>query len=491
MYIDRMRKASMLTCSGSITHVATSTIAVVSHPAQSADDARREAVYRRRAKDTAAAVAYSTSLATLKATWRMLRERKAIAAKRSQLSDENAHVEQRMASADIPASKGVKRYRAVSAMSRQATVTPRAHKRVVPEHVSGMGVTSTVTTVMGMPIGALDLPVCGNTVIGVHVNQPAAGTRIAIASTVQCEVTTQHPADVQQPGHPDYPIEIDDSDATTLADSEQTDTDSDLTESDSEDSVHKAVVKAQRILETWYARHPQHGTTTEWDAASVMDLKMPLLVLARTLDVDLARQQVAARFITESQVSWEARGAAMLGEYDDYASAMAARLQGISRDAAEWRGFGDTYMRVLALLQLDTRELHGIWPCTIGGEASFRSMWRYKIKQWSSMARRRSESSSTSDRQIASRGDTVKEVQMYWRSLHDAMHAQQPPSVVMAVAEAALRATAAYWDFGETIAMEAVMSKVEERLPLTFGSSQMVAFGTLITTLSKDATNAI
>jgi len=63
--------------------------------------------------------------------------------------------------------------------------------------------------------------------------------------------------------------------------------------------------------------------------------------------------------------------------------------------------------------------------------------------------------------------------------------------LVMAVAEAALRATAAYWDFGETIAMEAVMSKVEERLPLTFGSSQMVAFGTLITTLSKDATNAI
>ena len=40
-----------------------------------------DAVYDRRAKDTASAVAYSTSLATLKATWKMMRERKAIAAK--------------------------------------------------------------------------------------------------------------------------------------------------------------------------------------------------------------------------------------------------------------------------------------------------------------------------------------------------------------------------------------------------------------------------
>ena len=72
--------------------------------------------------------------------------------------------------------------------------------------------------------------------------------------------------------------------------------------------------------------------------------KMPLLALSRTLDLDAARQQVTARFITESQPSWEARGAAMLGEYPDYSSAMVDRLKGISRDADEWHSFGDRYM---------------------------------------------------------------------------------------------------------------------------------------------------
>ena len=128
----------------------------------------------------------------------------------------------------------------------------------------------------------------------------------------------------------------------------------------------------------------QQDAGTKWDAHSVLHLKMPLLALSRTLDLDAARQQVAARFITESQPSWEARGAAMLGEYPDYTSAMVDRLQYISRDATEWRSVGDRYMQMLALLQLDSKELHEIWPCTSGGEASFRSMWRHKIKKWSS-----------------------------------------------------------------------------------------------------------
>ena len=64
----------------------------------------------------------------------------------------------------------------------------------------------------------------------------------------------------------------------------------------------------------------------------------------------------------------------MLGEYPDYTSAMVARLQGTSRDATEWRAFGDRYMQMLALLRLDAKELHDIWPGTGGGEASFRSM---------------------------------------------------------------------------------------------------------------------
>ena len=80
---------------------------------------------------------------------------------------------------------------------------------------------------------------------------------------------------------------------------------------------------------------------------------------------------------------------------------------------------------------------------------------------------------------------------MYWSYLYDAMQVLLSPTVVMIAAEAALRATATYWDFGETEAMEAVISKCEERLPLTFGSPSMVALGKIITVLSSGATDAI
>jgi hypothetical protein len=120
------------------------------------------------------------------------------------------------------------------------------------------------------------------------------------------------------------------------------------------------VVRAQKILNEWRIRHAQRDADTEWDAHSVMNLKMPLLALSRDLDLDAAKQQVTARFITESQPSWEARGAAMLGEYPDYSSAMVDRLQGTHRGNDEWRSFGDRYMQMLSLLQLDINELHDI-----------------------------------------------------------------------------------------------------------------------------------
>ena len=78
---------------------------------------------------------------------------------------------------------------------------------------------------------------------------------------------------------------------------------------------------------------------------------------------------------------------------------------------------------------------------------------------------------------------------MYWTYLYNAMSDLRSPAVVMAAAEAALRATAMYWDFGETVAMEAVIRKCEERLPLTFGSPSMVALGKVITVLSAEATD--
>jgi hypothetical protein len=258
--------------------------------------------------------------------------------------------------------------------------------------------------------------------------------------------------------------------------------------------------KAQGILEAWHIRHVQLDASTEWDADSVLHLKMPLLAMSRKIDADAARQQVTTRFMTESQPSWEARGATMLGEYPDYTSAMAARLQGISRSATEWRAFGDRYMQVLALLQLDAKELHDIWPGTEGGEASFRSVWRHKIRQWSSTSRQCSNATACVDTTDVSLGteahqlarrNTVQEVKMYWSYLYETMQSLRSPRVVMAAAEAALRAIATYWDFGETIAMEAVILKCEERLPMTFGSPEMVAFGKLATLLSEDATNAV
>jgi len=87
------------------------------------------------------------------------------------------------------------------------------------------------------------------------------------------------------------------------------------------------------------------------------------------------------------------------------------------------------------------------------------------------------------------RRDTVQEVKMYWSYLYDAMRDLRSPTVVMAAAEAALRATATYWDFGETVAMEAVIQKCEERLPLTFGAPSMVAIGKVIKVLSAEATD--
>ena len=58
-----------------------------------------------------------------------------------------------------------------------------------------------------------------------------------VDATVVGSAQPQHPAQVLQPGHRDCPIEIVDSDETTLADDGRTDTDSDLTESDSDDAL--------------------------------------------------------------------------------------------------------------------------------------------------------------------------------------------------------------------------------------------------------------
>ena len=55
--------------------------------------------------------------------------------------------------------------------------------------------------------------------------------------------------------------------------------------------------------------------------------------------------------------------------------------------------------------------------------------------------------------------------------MFNAMQKLCPPKVVIAAAESALRTTAQLWGFKPTTAMEAVMAKVEEQLPLTFGGN--------------------
>ena len=56
--------------------------------------------------------------------------------------------------------------------------------------------------------------------------------------------------------------------------------------------------------------------------------------------------------------------------------------------------------------------------------------------------------------------------------MYTAMQNLRSPAVVMAAAMAALKMTAVHWDFAQTQAMEAVIIKVEERLPLTFQKFQ-------------------
>ena len=188
----------------------------------------------------------------------------------------------------------------------------------------------------------------------------------------------------------------------------------------------------------------------------------------------------------------------MLAVYADYPTAMQARLKSPGQEDARWRRFGNAYVHALALLQLDTMLMHDIWPSTSGGEASYRSMWRTKIKQWSKAAALRTaelhdecllvKASLPDSATMALRENAIQETKMHWSFLYDAMHNMCPPTVVIAAAEAALRVTAKHWHFAETTSMEAVIAKVEARLPLTFTDTQL---GVVLRALSPEATNVV
>ena len=302
------------------------------------------------------------------------------------------------------------------------------------------------------------------------------------------------------------PIDISDSDETTLADEEAepdlvpdddtTVSDGSQTESDDELLLPEEVMQAHELVQTARARQAawahEHGGERA-DVPHEDALRTSLLQLSKAIRRQSAYQQVAVRFPTESQASWEARGAAMLAVYADYPTAMQARLKSPGQEDARWRRFGNAYVHALALLQLDTMLMHDIWPSTSGGEASYRSMWRTKIKQWSKAAALRTaelhdecllvKASLPDSATMALRENAIQETKMHWSFLYDAMHNMCPPTVVIAAAEAALRVTAKHWHFAETTAMEAVIAKVEARLPLTFKDTQL---GVVLTVLSPD-----
>ena len=311
-----------------------------------------------------------------------------------------------------------------------------------------------------------------------------------------------------QPGKPDNPIRCfsdSESSRTTLRDSERSDTDDDLTVSEDEALFLEETSKAIQIISASRARREQTANDGGWEMASVphaSEFKTALLCLAQTIDPNMALQQVDARFPTESQISWEARGATVKGHFRDYGAAMKARFNSPNQDDWEWKQFGTSYTQLLALLQLDVKLLQDIWPQTSGGEAAYRRHWRLQVKHWTRSAQRQSTliASATAGAGLLHsdeaaeeyRQDTVQHAKIHWNFMLNAMQKLCPPKVVIAAAESALRTTAQLWDFKPTTAMEAVMAKVEERLPLTFGGNpEHLAVYRVLQLLSDKATDNI
>jgi len=394
----------------------------------------------------------------------------------------------------VPLAKGIRRYRSLARISKMAKELERrsALDRAKPV----LRITPNVLSSTAQK---------GSTVTGVPIYGPEPGMVTVFANTTDGQ---RRSGDRPQPGESGCPIQISDSDDTTLADSDGTSTpspvsdsdeeavitDEELTESDEDALMPTVVVQAQQLIATSLAHRDQH------DCPHQPEFKTALLRMSKELSAQGAYQQVTARFNTESQASWEARGAALLGAYADYDAAMAARLQSPTQEDGKWKRFGTAYINVLALLQLDVRLLHDIWPNTCGGETHFRSIWRTKIRQWLRLAKQRT--AELHDEQVravmllpdgatmALRNSAIEDSQRHWCFMYEAMHSLCSPTVVMAAAEAALRVTAMHWGFAETTAMEAVMAKCEERLPLTFGNVRP-GLGMVPSVVAPGATDAL
>ena len=85
----------------------------------------------------------------------------------------------------------------------------------------------------------------------------------------------------------------------------------------------------------------------------------------------------------------------------------------------------------------------------------------------------------------AATGEIIVQVKEAWRHAYKAMMNVEPPAVVRAAAETAMVMTGKYWTFTATDAVEAVIKKCTQRMPLIFANP---ALDTALRTLKPEAT---
>jgi hypothetical protein len=223
--------------------------------------------------------------------------------------------------------------------------------------------------VMGTPVNMSELPMAGDVSIGVALHGAAHGTP-TVDATITGHAVESRDKMVMQSGESDDPITIDDSD------------DSDACPS-APGLLPTVVVEAQELMHIFGCSHAHEGTEPmQWGF-----VREQLHSMAKQLDAALSLQQVTARFPQESMMSWEARGSAMLGQHQDYATAMMERLRSPYQQNGVWRDHAMAYAQMLALLQLDVKQMQQLWPATSGGEVAFRRKEGYRIKTWLAFGR--------------------------------------------------------------------------------------------------------
>ena len=194
--------------------------------------------------------------------------------------------------ASLPTAKGVQRYRAlaksqkptaVEVVKNWASELPGSVKRVIPNNITMDGRLQQLATAR---VSAWVL---------------GSETTSDFQQYVDDDCTER-----AQPGEHGNPIQCYshcDSSRITLRDGERTDTDDDLTVSEEGAMFQEETMHAMQIISASRARQAQTAHDGGWEVATVPhapEFKAALLFLVKTIDPDMALQQVDARFPTES-----------------------------------------------------------------------------------------------------------------------------------------------------------------------------------------------